>query len=89
MHGRRKDERYRLSVPGKGVLRVLRDVVVERFDGSEVYAVGDAPEAAGLELTLDTVEHGQAAGVRVRLKECTPVLVGGNVRYRLHFAILD
>ena len=67
----------------------MRDVVVERFEGSDVYAVGDAPETAGLELTLDAVEHGHEAGIRVRLKECTPILVGGNVRYRLHFAILD
>jgi hypothetical protein len=67
----------------------MRDVIVERFEGSEVYAVGDAPEATGLEVTLDVVERGQEAGVRVRLKECTPVIVGGNVRYRLHFAILD
>ena len=88
MHGRRRDERYRLSVPGEGALRVMRDVVVERRDGSEVYALGDAPEPAGLEMTLDTVEHGREAGVRVRLKECTPVLVGATVRYRLHFAIL-
>ena len=88
MHRRRKDERYRLSVPGNGVLRLMRDVVVERRVGSEVYAIGDEPEAAGLELTLDTVEPGQETGVRVRLKDCTPVLLGGNLRYRLHFAIL-
>ena len=88
MSGRRRDSRYRLSVPGEGVFRVMRDVIVERFEGSEVYAVGDAPEVAGLELTLGIVERGQEA-VRVRLKECTRVIVGGNVRYRLHFAILN
>ena len=38
----------------------MRDVV-ERFEGSEVYAVGDAPEVAGLELTLGIVERGQDA----------------------------
>ena len=85
MHGRRKDARYRLSVRGDGVLRVMRDVVVQQADGSDVYALGDALEAAGLELT---VEQGQRSA-RVRLKECTPVLVGRNVRYRLHFAVID
>jgi hypothetical protein len=88
MSGRRRDARYRLSLPGDGVLRVVRDVVVERFEGRDVFAVGDAPEAVGMELTLEIVERGQDAGMRVRLKECTPVIVGGNVRYQLHFAIV-
>jgi hypothetical protein len=65
----------------------MRDVVVERFDAREVYALGDAPEVIGLELTLDVAERDQE--VRVRLKECTPVVVGRDVRYRLRFTILD
>lgn len=88
MYGRRKDARYRLSVREEGVLRVMRDVVVQRVDGRDVYALGDALEAAGLELTVETGEDRQRS-MRVRLKQCTPILVGGNVRYRLHFAVID
>jgi hypothetical protein len=88
MSGRRRDTRYGLAVPCEGSFLFVQDVVVERLEGEAVYALGDGPEAIGIEMTLDVSGGADGADTRVRLEECTPVVVDGVMRYRLRFAII-
>lgn len=88
MSGRRRDTRYGLSAPCEGSFLFVQDVVVERLAGNEVYALGDGPEAIGMEMTLDVPTSGDATDTKVRLAECTPVVVDGVMRYRLRFAVI-
>ena len=83
MTGRRQDRRYRLSVAHEGSLLVQRDLLVERHEGSDVFALSDAPGSAGEQLQLDLMSVPRAL-VTVRVMESTPVIVGEEMRYRLH-----
>ena len=89
MWGRRRDARYRLSVPFEGALSAFQDLRVERYDAGEVVALSDAPGGSGQELTLDLMDSGSRVTVQVRVMESTPVIVDGDVRYRLRLTIVD
>lgn len=89
MRGRRRDARYRLSVPFEGALAVLQDLKVERYDTRGVVAVSDAPGDLGQHLTLDLMGSGSRVTVQVRVVESSPVIVDGHVHYRLRLAIVD
>lgn len=86
MTGRRKSVRYQCAVPHEGDLRVAYDVIVESRTESEVLVWSESPQVRGEELTL---ELGSTVSevIRVRVVECEPAVVDGNLRYRLRFAI--
>ena len=58
MPGRRRDQRFTLSVPWEGALCVPADVVIEEYGDKEVSVVSNAPAHRDELLTLD------AAGTR-------------------------
>ena len=88
MRGRRGDARYRLSVPFEGALSVFQDLRIERYDAGEVVALSDGPAGSGEDLTLDLMGSGPRTTVQVRVAESTPVIIDGDVRYRLRLAIV-
>lgn len=91
MPGRRRDQRFILSVPWEGELRVPADVVIEEYGEKEVSVVSNAPAHRDELLTLDAAGTGPepATTLNVRVKESVPVLVDGVVRHRLRLSIVD
>jgi hypothetical protein len=87
MTGRRRSIRYACAVPHEGELRVAYDVIVESRSEREVVAWSDAPQVRGQALTLELGLSEPADGVSARVVECEPIVVEGNLRYRLRFAI--
>ena len=90
MPGRRRDQRFVLSVPWEGELRVPADVVIEEYGEKELSVVSTAPAHRDEVLTLDAAGAGPelTTTLSVRVKESVPVLVDGVVRHRLRLAIL-
>jgi hypothetical protein len=93
MRGRRRDQRFTLSVPWEGTLRVPADVVIEQYSETEkeVSVVSTAPAHRDELLTLDARGTDSDPGVTmsVRVTESVPVLIDGVVRHRLRLAIVD
>jgi len=86
MSGRRRDPRFRLSVPFDGSLLTLQDVIVEQRDEREVWVQSHVPGGPGDQLMLDLAEQEDKV-LRVRVLECNPVIVDRDVRYRLRLAV--
>jgi hypothetical protein len=91
MRGRRRDQRFTLSVPWEGALRVPADVVIEKLGEKEVSVVSTAPAHRDELLTLDAAATDADPGttMNVRVTESVPVLVDGVVRHRLRLAIVS
>lgn len=89
MPGRRRDSRFRLSLPWAGTLRVPNDVMIERYSDDEVWVVSTTPAHRDERLTLDLTGSGLAETIRVRVVDSVPVVVEGVVRHRLHLAISE
>ncbi len=88
MPGRRRDQRFTLSVPWEGALRVLNDVVIERYDDKEMWIVSSAPAHRDEVLMLDATGLEPAVVMAVRVTNSVPVLIDGVVRHRLRLAIV-
>jgi hypothetical protein len=87
MSGRRSHTRFTVASPWGGVLRVLRDAVVNRNEAKELLAVTHAAAVTGEELTLDLMSDGQTVAIKVRVLESRPVMVDGAVRHRVRLAL--
>jgi len=88
MPGRRRDQRFTLSVPWEGALRVPADVVIERYGEKEVWVVSTAPAHRNELLTLDATGWGPPVTMNVRVTNSVPVLIDGVVRHRLQLEIV-
>ena len=89
MPGRRRDQRFTLSVPWEGSLRVPADVVIEQYGEKEVSVMSTAPAHRDEMLTLDETGSEPTVTMNVRVTSSVPVLVDGVVRHRLRLAIVD
>lgn len=89
MPGRRRDQRFTLSVPWEGSLRVPADVVIEQYGEKEVSVMSTAPAHRDEMLTLDETGSESPVTMNVRVTSSVPVLVDGVVRHRLRLAIVD
>ena len=89
MSGRRSHQRFVVSTPWDGALRVLRDVVIHRTDDNELHAVSHAPAIIGEEMTLDVMGAGATVGFKVKVLESRPVMIDGAVRHRVRLAVLS
>jgi hypothetical protein len=89
MRRTRRDQRYVLSSPWEGTLRVPGEVVIERHDENqkELWVLSGTPAHREERLTLDLSQLGESLNVRV--VESRPVLVDGLVRHRLRLAVVD
>jgi hypothetical protein len=88
MRGRRRDERFTLSDPWEGALRVPTDVVIERYGEKEVWVVSTAPASRDEVLMLDAAGSEPPVIMNVRVTSSVPVLIDGVVRHRLRLAIV-
>jgi hypothetical protein len=88
MRGKRRDPRFALTAPLEGSLRVPDDVIVERWNGSEVWVVSTGPARVDEVMTLDVAGSGPQLTLTVRVVESAPVLIDGVVRHGLRLAIL-
>ena len=89
MTGRRSQPRFAVSSPWEGVMRVLRNVVVDRTSRDELMAVSHAPGVSGEVMTLDLIGGGVAMALRVRVLNSRPIIMDGAVRHRLTLALLS
>ena len=87
MRRTRRDQRYLLSTPWEGTLRIPGDVVIERHDEAqnELSVISGVPARREEMLTLDI--SGQRWNVRV--VDSKPMLVDGVVRHRLRLAVTE
>jgi len=65
MPGRRRDQRFILSIPWEGALRVPADVVIEAYGEKEVSVVSTAPAHRDELLTLDAAGAGSEVAIFV------------------------
>jgi hypothetical protein len=87
MSGRRSHTRFAVAKPWNGVIRVLRDAVVNRTEREELLAITLATAVAGEELSLDLLSGGQNVAIKVQVIESRPVIVDGALRHRLRLAL--
>jgi hypothetical protein len=87
MSGRRSHTRFLVASPWSGVVRMLRDAVVDRSEGDELLAITHTAAVIGEELSLDLMGAGQNVAVKVRVIESRPVIVEGTVRHRVRLAL--
>ena len=81
--GRRSYARFSLEPSGDGVLRVLRDVVVQHVGSDELLVIGREAAAVGSLLTLELPELDAGRGIGVRVVDSGPVVIDGAIRHRL------
>jgi hypothetical protein len=80
--GRRSYARFSIEPSGHGVLRVLRDVIIQEIGSDELNVIGREAAAVGESLTLEFATDG-APPLSVRVVECRPLVVDGALRHRL------
>ena len=89
MRGKRRDQRFTLSLPWEGALRVPAEVVIEQYDERELWVVSAAPAHRDELLTLDAPGSEPPVTMNVRVTNSVPVLIDGVVRHRLRLAIVS
>ena len=83
MFGRRSYARFSIEPSGHGVLRVLRDVIVQEIGSDELTVVGREAAAVGDVLTLELPTLGDGPALSVRVVDSRPLVVDGALRHRL------
>ena len=81
--GRRSYARYSIEPSGHGVLRVLRDVIVQEIGSEELMVIGREAAAVGDTLTLELAMSDASSPLSVRVMECRPLVVDGTLRHRM------
>jgi len=89
MPGRRSAQRFTLSVPWEGTLRVPGDVTIERYGEEHVWVLSSTPASRNEVLTLDVPGSTLPVTVSVRVADSVPVLIDGVLRHRLQLEILS
>ena len=82
MSGRRSHARFAVLQSPEGVLRVLRDIIVQSSTDDHIVALSREPGVLG---ELVSVEFPAEANgvVRARVHESQPIVVDGTVRHQL------
>jgi hypothetical protein len=80
MAGRRRHPRYEI-VNAEGVLRVLRDVILDRSNAPELVAIASEPGLRGEIVTVHVA--GERARLTATIVDSRPVVVDGGIRHRL------
>jgi hypothetical protein len=86
---RRRGFRYRFSTPLEGTIQTLHDVVIEHAGERELVAIGDTAVRKGTDLVLEESGNPDRPRCRVTVVDSVPLIVDGDVRYRLRLAILS
>ena len=88
MSGRRNHARYAILRSPEGVLRVLRDVVIQNTVRDQTIALSSEPAILG-ELVMVQFPMGNQSGVQARVQESQPIMVDGSLRYQLRLRHVD
>ena len=84
MSGRRSHVRCAVLQSPEGVLRVMRDVVVQQRAGDrDVIAISREPGVLGEAVVVEVPADETSGGLQARVVESQPVVVNGTVRHRL------
>jgi hypothetical protein len=83
MSGRRSYTRFTLSPHSEGVFRILRDIVVQRIDASEIIAISGEAAVMGETLTIDIPADEATHALSVQVVDSRPIVVDGAVRHQL------
>jgi hypothetical protein len=83
MSGRRSHVRFTINGSSPGVLRVLRDVVVQHAEGGGLIALSDEPAVVGERFMVSLPDDAPARTFEARVIDSRPVILNGNVRHRL------
>ena len=88
MADRRCDERFKLTEPALGAVRLFPDVVVHQDGADEWIGISRQPAVAGETLVLDVVQFDELEGeihrrLPVWVIESRPVIVEGDMRHRI------
>ena len=83
MFGRRSYARFSIEPSGHGVLRVLRDVIVQEVGNDELIVIGREAAVVGESMTLELATGGASPARSVQVIESRPLIVDGSVRHRL------
>jgi hypothetical protein len=86
MLGRRRNKRFKVTEPSEGTLRLFRDVTVQRIGDDEWIAISCEPAIVGETLVLDVFdvdESERQRRFRVHVIESRPVIITGDVQYRI------
>jgi hypothetical protein len=89
--GRRSHERFAVRPTSEGVVRVLRDVVVQQSGERELLAISSEPgtvQAAMMIELHDEPGGGEPRVLKVRVVESQPLVMGGAVRHRLVLEVM-
>jgi len=87
MSGRRSYPRFDINPSSEGVLRVLRDVVIQRAHDKDLLVIGREAGVVGEIMTIEIAEPG-ASGAEVQVVESLPVIVDGTVRHSLRLRLV-
>ncbi len=83
MFGRRSYARFSIEPSGHGVLRVLRDVIVQEIGNDELIVIGREGAAVGESMTLELATASGGPPRSVRVVESRPLVIDGALRHRL------
>jgi hypothetical protein len=87
MSGRRSHARFAVLQSPEGVLRVVRDIMVESSTPDYIVAVSSEPGVLGEVVFVEF--PAQATAVRARVLESQPIVVDGAVRHQLRLLDID
>jgi hypothetical protein len=82
MSGRRSHARFSVLRSPEGVLRVMREVVIQSATNDQIVAVSEQPGVLG-ELVSVKLAAQDRDGLQARVLESQPIVVDGNVRHQL------
>ena len=87
MLGRRSYKRFKVTPSAKGVMRILRDIVVQWTRDNEWTAIAREAGVVGEILVLDLGVGELPARYPVRVLESRPVIIEGTVRHQLRLQV--
>ena len=82
MSGRRGHDRFSVLRSPEGVLRVLREVVIQSATDSQIIAVSERPGVLG-EVVAVKLAAQEPASLHAQVLESHPIVVDGNVKHQL------
>ncbi len=87
MQDRRQSTRFVLSRALEGLLKVLDNVVVERYVGDEIVVLASIGAKPKEMLTVDRLVAGNSSRVEVRVIESGPAVVDGQLKHRIRLRV--
>jgi hypothetical protein len=88
MAGRRREARFVAATAWSGALQTIEEVVTERLADGEIWVWCVAPVAREELLTLELATQEGLATFEVRVADCEPLVVSGQLKHRVRLDVL-